>query len=67
VSVQIADRVVIHQQPEGHILALDQPATQVWLELGGWQTSEDVDLAAPVVAPFVEQLVGLGLARPVER
>ena len=60
-SILIGDRVVIHEQPEGHVLALDPTATQVWLNLGGWAVSETIDLNGPVVAPFVQQLVDLGL------
>ena len=61
VSVLIGDRVVIHVQPEGQILALDPMATQIWLNLGGWPASQVVDLDEPYVASFVQQLAGLGL------
>lgn len=64
VSVLVGDRVVIHQQPDGAILALDPPGTQVWLVLGGWEADDQVDLRGPVVAPFVDQLVALGLVEP---
>lgn len=61
VSVLVGDRTVIHEQPEGRILALDEPGTEVWLKLGGWASGEDINLNGPVVAPFVQQLESLGL------
>jgi hypothetical protein len=61
VSLLVGDRVVIHEQPEGRILALDATGSQIWLQLGGWETSSDIDLTGPVVAPFVQQLAELGL------
>jgi hypothetical protein len=60
-SVLIGDRVVIHEQPEGRILALDQPGTQVWMKLGGWLPGLDIDLHGPVIAQFVQQLHAFGL------
>ncbi len=66
VSVLIDDRVVIHEPPEGSILALDPMATQIWLTLAGRNHEEPIDLEGPVVARFVEQLVALGLVAPHE-
>ncbi|MGH9085223.1 MAG: hypothetical protein ACRDYW_07190, partial [Acidimicrobiales bacterium] len=66
VSVQIGDRLVAHEQPEGRIIALDPAATQIWLALGEWEHAE-IDLGGPVVAPFVDQLVAMGLVRHEER
>lgn len=63
VSLLVGDRVVIHEQPEGRILALDAMGSQIWLQLGGWETSPDIDLFGPVVAPFVHQLTELGLVQ----
>lgn len=63
VSLLVGDRVVIHEQPEGRILALDAMGSQIWLQLGGWESSAAIDLAGPVVAPFVQQLAELGLVR----
>lgn len=60
-SVMIGDRVVIHEQPEGRILALDEPGSQVWLKIGGWAPAPDIDLDGPVVSRFVQQLEALGL------
>jgi hypothetical protein len=64
-SVLVGDHVVIHEQPAGRILALDQVASQVWLALGGRPTTQDIDLDGPVVAPFVANLVALDLVAPV--
>jgi hypothetical protein len=61
VSVLIGDRAVLHDQTSGRILALDAPATKIWLALGRWSGGEAVDLDAPVESSFVEQLVALGL------
>lgn len=63
-SIVIGDRVVIHQPPDGAVLALDAAGTQVWLALGGWEPNEDIDLRGPVVAPFVDQLVAVGIVEP---
>ena len=52
------------QQPDGAILALDPPGTQVWLVHGGWEADDQVDLRGPVVAPFVVLLVALGIFEP---
>lgn len=61
VSVRIDDRVVIHELRGGRILALDPAGTRVWLHLGRWDPSDDIDVHGPGVRPFVEQLRGLGL------
>ncbi len=61
VSVTIGDRVVIHDVESGRILALDEPATEVWMQIGGWAHSDHIDLRGPVIAPFVAQLDALGL------
>jgi hypothetical protein len=66
VSVLIDDRVVIHAQPEGSVLALDPTATRIWLTLAGRDGGDPLDLEGPVVARFVEQLVALGLVAPHE-
>lgn len=60
-SVLIGDRVVLHELPEGRIVALDEAGTQIWLQLGGWATSENIDLKAPVVSAFIGQLEHLGM------
>jgi hypothetical protein len=61
VSLLIGDRVVIHGPPEGPILALDPAGSEVWLQIGGWQTTSHIDLRGPMVAPFVQQLIDLRL------
>jgi hypothetical protein len=66
VTLLIGDRVVMHEQPEGRIIALDSAASQIWLTLGGWPATQEVDLEGPVVAPFVAQLAALGLLRDGE-
>lgn len=63
VTVQLGDRVVIHELESGRILALDAMATRIWLKIGDWMAADDIDLAGPVVAPFVDQLRSLGLVR----
>lgn len=63
-SLLIGDRVVAHRLPHGSIVALDPIAAQIWMVLGGWTTHDHIDLHGPVVAPFVEQLVTLGLVDP---
>lgn len=63
-SVLIGERVVIHERPEGRIVALDEAATAIWLHLGGWSANDSLDLAGPVVADFVRQLVALGFVSP---
>jgi hypothetical protein len=63
ISVVIGDRSVIHNVATGQIMALDPMATQIWLQLGGWSTGTDIDLSGPVVAPFVGQLLEMGLLR----
>lgn len=60
-SVLVGDRAVVHELPEGRILALDATATQIWLNLGDWPAAEKVDLRGPVVASFIGQLLQLGL------
>lgn len=60
-TVFVGDRAVVHQEPDGHILALDPAGTQVWTALAGAATRQPVELAAPVIAPFVRQLAGLAL------
>lgn len=60
-SVRIGDRVVIHERASGKILALDAAATRIWLKAGGWDRTEEIDLAGPVVSQFVDELISLGL------
>jgi hypothetical protein len=60
-TIQIGERAVVHEHPEGRIMALDETATQVWLALGGWRPAEQFDLNGPMIGPFVEHLVDLGL------
>jgi hypothetical protein len=59
VSVDIGGRIVVHQQDTGQIFALDEAASRVWRQLGGWADS-GIDLTGPVIAPFVEQLRAMG-------
>lgn len=66
VSVLIGDRAVVHELPEGRILALDAAATQIWLNLGEWPAAETIDLTGPVVKSFVGQLGQLGLVNRSE-
>jgi len=61
VSIAIGDRVVIHDEASGRILALDAAGAVIWKHLGGWRTDPSIDVAGPVVAPFVGQLRALGV------
>jgi hypothetical protein len=61
VSVVIGDRAAIHDTASGAILALDEGATRVWTQLGGWSVDEEMDIDGPVIGPFVAQLRALGV------
>lgn len=64
VSVAIGDRIVVHDEGTGRIFALDDVASRVWRQLGGWNNS-GLDLDGPVIGAFVEGLRSMGvLAQP---
>jgi hypothetical protein len=61
VSVAVGDRAVVHDEASGRILALDEGATRVWRQLGGWSVDPGIDIDGPVVRPLVAQLRALGV------
>ncbi len=61
VSVALGDRAVIHEVASGRIIALDEGATRIWKQLGGWGAEDEIDIHGPVIAPFVAQLRALGV------
>lgn len=65
VSVEIGDTIVIHEQSAGGIFALDSAAARIWRHVGGWNVDDAIDIAGPVVAPFVNQLRSLGVLAEV--
>lgn len=60
VSLLVGDRVVIHEQPAGRVVALDRIGSEVWLTLRGIPGADPVDLSRPQFAAFVDQLAGMG-------
>jgi len=60
-SVLVDGRAVVHEQGSGRIFALDEPATRIWLHLGGWQRDAAINFNGPGLAPFVRQLEALGV------
>jgi len=65
VSVEIGDAIVVHAQSNGGIFALDSAAARIWRHVGGWNVDDAIDVAGPVVAPFVNQLRSLGVLAEV--
>ncbi len=62
VSVAVGDRVVVHDEASGQIFALDEGATSLWKQLGGWTGDVAlIDIDGPVARPFVAQLRALGV------
>lgn len=61
VSVQVGDAVVVHEQRNGGVFALDAAGARVWRHVGGWTVDEAIDVDGPMVAPFVRQLRSLGV------
>jgi hypothetical protein len=61
VSVALGDRAVVHDEASGRILALDEGATRVWRQLGGWSVDPEIDIDGPVIRPLVAQLRALGV------
>ena len=57
----IGDRAVVHSEASGQIFALDEGATRVWKQFGGWDAADEIDLGGPAIAPFVAQLRALGV------
>lgn len=62
-TIVIGDRVVLHAQRTGQVLALDPAGAQVWKHVGGWEVNAEIDLDGPVIRQFMAQLRGLGLLR----
>jgi hypothetical protein len=65
VSVEIGDAIVVHEQSNGGIFALDSAAARIWRHVGGWNVDDAIDITGPVVAPFVNQLRSLGVLAEV--
>jgi hypothetical protein len=63
-SVQIGDRVVVHEHSSGRVFAMDPKASQIWKYLGGWDTESAMDVEGPVIEQFVAQLQALGVLAP---
>lgn len=62
-TILIGDRVVLHAQRTGQVLALDSAGAQVWKHVGGWEPSAEIDVDGPVLRQFMAQLRGLRLLR----
>ncbi len=65
VSVVIGDAIVVHERSGGGIFALDSAAARIWRHVGGWNVDEAIDIAGPIIAPFVNQLRSLGVLAEV--